>query len=1062
MGAVYRSWDPELDRPVAVKVLHRDCPESAERMLREARAQAGIDHPNVCAVYEVGRLDGRPYIAMEWIDGVPLDEAVADLPLEAKIHLFLTVLDAVRAAHAVGLVHRDLKPANILVETGSEGELKPYVLDFGIARRSDAETALTRTGQVIGTPGYISPEQARGDRDVDRRSDLFSLGCVLYRILTGEPPFEATGLEALLAVMNRDPEPVRRVNPAVPRDLATIVETCLEKSRDRRYGSVPELAADLERFLAGDPIRARPVSVVTRWRRRVGRHPVAATLVALALVAAAVMGAIAWHTRATAAERAALARQFGREVERIDLQMRLAHMAALHDVRPEKAALRARLERWETDLSTLGPDARSVAHFALGRGYASLGELRPALEHLERARRDDPGDREVARALAQVLGGLYQEGLVDAERLPDGAARDARRKDLERRYRDRARDLLRSLPEESAEGTGLLEARLALDEGRFDEAIRLAGRVARATPWRYEAALLEGDAIVAAVAADRGRAASDAMIGRLGEASEAFRRAAEQGRSDPRVHERLCSLGGSIAGLLFFDTGDDLGPTVEDAQRACRRSMTADPDRGRPHALLSGLLTLRGRDLSRRGEDPMPTVDAAIAAGREAVRREPNVAEHLRRLGIALSYRGQFERERGIDPEATLEEAVTALGRAIDLDPGDAASYNALGLARWEQILVARNHGEDQAPFLDAAADAFRAATELVPDDAKAHSNLGSIYNLRVEYEAAHGLDQAASLEAAATAFHRAIDADPGFTYAYNNLGNVFRHRAEIAMEQGENPKQEVAEASRYYRLAAEKNRSWSYPRFNQGLALFELAQWQVDTGRDPEAALDGAAAAFRRGLELKPDLPQALRSAAMIEVLRARHAVEEGGDPRPGLRAARTLLRRADVLDPESGFGLELLGAVEMLTARSGLGDPEAHFRAAEVALHRATEVVPDGAEAYQLLAELHWHQAVRARDRGRPAAVRRAVDVGLEAAGKALELNKLSADAEVWRAELVLLAAEADLDPDAARTAREAFDRAFEAKPSLAHRHGDARGRAWTLAGRSAGESAAGPATE
>ena len=106
---------------------------------------------------------------------------------------------------------------------------------------------------MIGTPGYLSPEQARGDRDVDRRSDLFSLGCVLYRILTGEPPFEATGLEALLAVMNKDPMPVRRANPAVPRDLATIVETCLEKSRDRRYASVPELAADLERFLAGEP-----------------------------------------------------------------------------------------------------------------------------------------------------------------------------------------------------------------------------------------------------------------------------------------------------------------------------------------------------------------------------------------------------------------------------------------------------------------------------------------------------------------------------------------------------------------------------------------------------------------------------------------------------------------------------------------------------------------------------------------------------------------------------------------------------------------------------------------
>ncbi len=799
------------------------------------------------------------------------------------------------------------------------------------------------------------------------------------------------------------------------------------------------------------------MSVVTRWRRRIRRHPVAATLVTLALLTAGIMGAIAWHTRATAAEQAALARRFGREVERIDLQMRLSHLAALHDVRREKAALRASLDRWEAALPTLGPGARSVAHFALGRGYASLGELRPAREHLERARRDDPRDPEVARALAQVLGSLYQEGLVDAERLPDGAARDARRQELERRYRDRARDLLRSLPEG---GAGLLEARLALDEGRFDEAIRLAGEVARATPWRYEAALLEGDAIVAAVAADRGRAAPEAMIERLGAAGEAFRRAAEQGRSDPRVHERLCSLGGSIAGLEFFDTGGDLGPTVTEAERACRDSMAADPDRGRPHALLAGLLTLRSRDLSRRGEDPMATIERAISEGRAAVRLGPDEAEHARRLGVAFAYQAQFERERGRDSRVSVTEAVAALGRAIDLDPGDAASYNALGLARWEQILVARNHGEDQEPYLDAATAAFRKATELVPDDAKAFSNLGSIYNLRVEHEAAHGLDQAASLEAAAKAFRRAIDADPGFTYAYNNLGNVFRHRAEVAMEEGRSPEAEVEEASRYYRLAAEKNRSWSYPRFNQGLALFELAQWQVDTGRDPEAAIDGAAEAFRGGLELQPDLPQALRSAAMIEVLRARHAVEDGGDPRPGLAAARDLLRRADAVDPESGFGLELLGAVEMLTARSGQGDADAHLRAAEAALERATEVVPDGAEAYQLLAELYWHEAVLARkgarERGRPAAVRQAVDAGLVAAARALELNKLAADAEVWRAELELLAAEAGLDPDAARAAREAFDHAFESKPSLAHRHGDARRRARALTDRPAGESA------
>lgn len=1050
MGALYRSWDPELARPVAIKVLHRDCPDSARRMLREARAQAGVDHPNVCSVYEVGRLHDRPYIAMQWIDGAPLDQAVAGLPIEGKVHTLLPVLDAVQAAHAVGLVHRDLKPANILVEEEPDGTLHPYVLDFGIARTTEPETALTRTGQVIGTPGFLSPEQARGDRDVDRRSDIFSLGCVLYQVLTGAPPFTAVGVEGLLEVMEKDPIPALRASPAVPQDLATVVEKCLEKERHRRYASVRELAADLERFLAGEPVRARPASVVYRWRRRIGRHPIATTLVALAMVTAGVMGGLAWEARASAADQAALAQRFGREVERIDLEMRLSHLAALHDIRPEKAALRSRLERLEADLPELGPAAQGPGLFAVGRGYASLGEARPALVFLERAWGLGYRPPEVAEELARVLSTLYQEGLVDAERLQDGPARDARRAELERRYRDRALELLRRLGTERA---ALLEARLALDEGREDDARRLASAAAQEAPWQYEGYLLLGDAIVVSVAEARGSRDPEAMVERLEEAKEAFRRAAREGRSDPRVHDRLCSLGGSVAGLLFFGTGGDLGPTVSEASRACRTSLQADPDRGRPHALLSGLLLMRSRDLSRRGEDPMPTISEAVAEGRAAVDRNPERAEHLRSLGEALTFRAEFERNRGLDSETTLAEAVDALERAIRLDPGDAASYNALGLALWERILRARIRGEDQRPWIDAALDAFERATELLPTYARAFSNLGSIFNLRVEYEAAHGVDPRASVDAAAAAFRKAIEADPGFAYAYNNLGNVHRHRAELAVDRGESPEAAVEEATHRFAQAAEMNPTWSFPHFNRGLALYELARWQVGTGRDASEALDRAAEAFRQGFAIKPNLPRALRSAAMVEVLRGRWLVAQEEVPAPALRAARDLLGRASDLDPESGFGSELLGAVEVLAARSGGGgDPGHHFRAGEEALERAIELVPDSAVAYRLLAELCWHRATWVRSRGgSPETI---VDRGLGAAATTLELNGSAADAEAVRGELHLVRAlermETGLDPrPAARAAAGAFDRAFERKPSLAHRHGAARQRARSLAG-------------
>lgn len=290
MGEVLRAWDPTLNRHVALKLLRSDDPELEERMLREARLQARVSHPNVCPVYEVGRHEGRVYIAMQLIEGRPLDEAARGLGLEQKVALVRTVAEAVHAAHAVGLVHRDLKPANILVERSAEGELKPWVVDFGIAREREVE-GVTVTGQVVGTPGYLSPEQARGEATtIDRRSDVFSLGVVLYELLCGARPFSGdSDVEVLVNLLDGEPQPLRRRAPHVPRDLETVVMTCLEHDRERRYDSARALADDLGRFLDGEPIQARPATLVRRLAARARRHPVTAGLLAAAALAVAVM-----------------------------------------------------------------------------------------------------------------------------------------------------------------------------------------------------------------------------------------------------------------------------------------------------------------------------------------------------------------------------------------------------------------------------------------------------------------------------------------------------------------------------------------------------------------------------------------------------------------------------------------------------------------------------------------------------------------------------------------------------------------------------------------------------
>lgn len=318
-GEVFKVWDPRLERHVALKVLHRRDAGEAARLLAEARAQARVEHPNVCRVYETGERDGRPYILLQFVDGEPIDRVAPQVGLEERVRLIAVVAEAVAAAHAAGLVHRDLKPANILVERRDDGELVPFVLDFGLAVEVAAPTGGPdggpiggETGQVLGTPGYLSPEQARGDvRRIDRRSDVFGLGAVLYEVLVGCAPFAADSpVESLVKVLEQEPVPPRRLVPSLPRDLETIALVCLAKEPERRYASAREVALDLRRWLAGEPIQARSASLVRRLAGKARRNPAAAT--ALLVAALALAGGVAATLGATwrGAERARLSQSF--------------------------------------------------------------------------------------------------------------------------------------------------------------------------------------------------------------------------------------------------------------------------------------------------------------------------------------------------------------------------------------------------------------------------------------------------------------------------------------------------------------------------------------------------------------------------------------------------------------------------------------------------------------------------------------------------------------------------------------------------------------------------------
>jgi serine/threonine-protein kinase len=295
-AVIYRAWDQELKRPVALKVLrstHGLSTTGRERFRREAQVTAGLSHPNLVLVYDAGEAQGHPYLVMELVDGRPLSEVLRDpaLDLRGRITLLLKAARGIAEAHRKGIVHRDLKPSNILVTTTGE----PKVADFGLAHLLNAETELTKTGSTLGTPLYMSPEQVEGRaKEVTPRTDVYALGAILYEMASGHPPHPGeTALEIYKSVVRDDPLPLRKIQPRISKDLETIAGKALARDPARRYASAGELAEDLERYLGGSPVLARPVTGLERlWQKAVRSRAVLGPSLAGIVLAAWALAAL--------------------------------------------------------------------------------------------------------------------------------------------------------------------------------------------------------------------------------------------------------------------------------------------------------------------------------------------------------------------------------------------------------------------------------------------------------------------------------------------------------------------------------------------------------------------------------------------------------------------------------------------------------------------------------------------------------------------------------------------------------------------------------------------------
>lgn len=1080
MGRVFLAWDTRLHRQVALKFVRGDEPELMRRFVSEARAQARVTHLRVCEVYEAGEVQGRFYIAMRYVDGLPLQALVETLSVEQKARVLREAAEGVHAAHRAGLIHRDIKPSNILVERSAEGELSPFVMDFGLAR--DWKEGVTATGTVLGTPHYMSPEQARGEvARLDRRADVYSLGATLYALLTGTPPIPGqNGLEVLGHIATMEPRPPRALDRDIPVDLEAITLKCLEKDRSARYGSARELAEDLGRFLDGEPVLARtgPGYRARKWLRK-HRRAIAVGTGALVVVSLALGQSVL--ARREVAQREALARRFTEQVERIEAQARYSGASPMHDTRQDHAALGARMRELETAMRDAGPMGVGSGHYALGRGYLALDDDARARVHLEAAWKAGATEPRVAYALALALAHLYQQARLEAERQQDPATREARLREAARHYGAPARDFLRKSQGAEVPAPEYVAALLAFLEDQPGEALAKLDALGTRLPWFHEAPLLRGDILLARGASRWNTGHREGALADFEEGRRAYTHAADIGRSVPAVYRALADLEGWALLVALYGQGD-VPLHHSRGVEATSKALALAPDDAEAHELEAGFHRRLAEHFARHGGEVEPLLDKALVSARRSVELRPERPKGLHELAMVHWQRARFRQEKGLDARDSLREAVAAFERipaeARDYDVhadvgqvfrvwadqeegsgGDPLPYREKSIASQEravamdvrrseawtnlgtEYLARASHprAADPAGDLDKAAAALERAQSINPDHVVPWFYAGEVHLARAARHRDAGTDPRPALTRALAAYQKGLAINPKLPPLHNGLGTVWFERAKDAWERGEDSESLLREALKAFDAAIALAPAQGYGQNNVGEVHAWRATMRVLEGQSPEPEVRAARAALKDALARIPDLPQPWMNLGTALHAEASWAVRQGRAPGPVLEESLKSLRRALELNPKQAQAWRVLGealAVESLAKKRGGEAQDKDFSDAEQAARRAVELEPTQPEHLVALAGvcLGWGQWL-----GMPGG-QKVLQRGLSFVDKALSLRAGWPRAQSLRAGLVLtMTAPSERgESEPHRQARELLARALKDNPHLSSEWG------------------------
>ncbi len=913
MGAVYKASDRRLGRIVALKFISSDDPAMVQRFMQEARAQARLVHPHICKVHEVGVVDGKPYIAMEFVAGQTLDKSVRNLTLFEKLHILKDAAQAVHAAHEQGIIHRDLKPGNILVERLGDSEYRPVIMDFGLAREggSSATHGLTESGAVMGTPAYMSPEQARGDaKRLDRRSDVYSLGATIYDVLSGKPPFEGqTVVNLLMKVLNESPYPLRSHNPEIPEAVELIVSKCLNKEPEQRYPSAQELATDLGRFLGAKRVVARRLSYSYRllyWAKRNRAMSILATILVLSLLLFASYSVrtriIALQREAQAKKEAALAQKLGQSVEGLEWLVRTAYLLPLHDTSYEKRLVRERMATITAELKGAENIGARLGAYVLGRGHLALHEWEEARAQLERAVQLGYSDVEIDYALGRIFGELYSKALEEARKSGDSSFFEKRKKELQAEYREPALYHLQKSRHLKTISSNYVDGLIDYYEQRYDAALLNAHMARRQLPWLYEAAKLQGDVYLTRALDLRDRGEPDQADKSFQAAIYHYEEAAAVGHSDHLVHEAMAE-----AWLRWEETdmlrGQDVRPKLKQALLAADRALEAAPKESYGHTKKAYAYYFQAQQFVHSGnyEQAKLSSQEQIAAARQAIAVNPQDVYAYDSAGLAYFQMAEIEASARRSPRQLLAQSYIFFENALKYKPRFPWAYNDYALSITVDALDRIRHNQDPTEAIAKSNRLAAAATNVDPSYLFAYNTKLINLSNQIRWVVEHGKSPQSLLTIVGNIESDIMNISEKYLAAKGNVGAIYYNAAKFEYDAERNAYYLINMANSKFRdlISLDSGIADAYAYISFGYAL--LAAQAVENHREPDAAIhEGLAtvAMCQKNVRKSPDCQAA---QALLLAAEAQWARQKGQPFLLRLKQAQELAKQATLQNSDS-----------------------------------------------------------------------------------------------------------------------------------------------------------------